>query len=188
MLATFAHSRSANRCAAWDVRLGTASVVLTAIVGTSVFAAFQKDFSTTTRIVVGVFTVGAAVSSAIHVFAGLADRKSAYERASRRHACVRRRIETARAKLAASGESSETWEEVEEIRTEMDSVAASSPNAAGRIWIQTRRQMKGEFSRRERLRARFRGLPLRPIGQPPSVDGPRQRLSEEGGDGEKGGE
>lgn len=178
MLATFAHSNSANRCAAWDVRLGSISVVLTAIVGTSVFAALQKDFNTAARIAVGILTVGAAASSAVHVFAALPDRKAAYERAARRHAAVRRRIESARAKLAASGGSFDAWEEIGAIREEMDSVAASSPNAAGRIWIKTRRQMKGEFTRRERFWAKLRGLTLDPVGVAPSVDGPLQRLSD----------
>lgn len=176
MLAVFSHARSANRCAAWDIRLGSASVILTAIVGTSVFATLQADPGTTTRIAVGVLTVAAAASSAVHVFAGLPDRKSAYERASRRHADIRRRIEIVRGRLATSGESTSIWNEVEEIKEEMDAAAASSPNAAGRIWEQVKRQMKGEFTRWERARAKIRGVPLSAAGLLPSIDTPRGRL------------
>jgi hypothetical protein len=133
---------------------------LTAIVGTSVFATLQADPGTATRIGVGVLTVAAAATSAVHVFAGLVDRKVAYERASRRYSAVRRRIEIARARLSATGESPAIWEEVEMIKEEMDSAAASTPNAAGRLWDQVKRQMQGEFTWWERLRARVRGVPL----------------------------
>jgi hypothetical protein len=178
MLAVFAHSRSANRCAAWDTRLGSASVILTAVVGTSVFASLQRDLSTGARIAVGILTVAAAAASAVHVFAALPDRKAAYERASRRHAAVRRRIETTRARLGIAGNNADVWQEVEGIREEMDAVAASSPNAAGRIWNRTRRQMKGEFTRWEHLVARLRGVPLIPVGLAPTVDGPQRRLAD----------
>jgi hypothetical protein len=178
MLAVFSHARSANRCAAWDVRLGSTSVILTAIVGTSVFATLQANPSTATRIGIGVLTVAAAASSAVHVFAGLTDRKLAYEQASRRHAAIRRRIEIARARLATSGESPSIWEEVEAIKREMDSAAASSPNAAGRVWEQVKRQMKGEFTWWERVRARVRGVPLPAIGLLPSIDSPRESIDE----------
>jgi hypothetical protein len=115
VLAVFSHARSANRCAAWDIRLGSASVILTAIVGTSVVATLQTEVDTPVRIGVGVLTVAAAASSAVHVFAGLPDRKAVYEQASRRHAVIRRRIEAVRARLATSGECSSIWDEVDSI-------------------------------------------------------------------------
>lgn len=180
MLAVFSHARSANRCAAWDIRLGSASVILTAIVGTSVVATLQTEAGTPVRIGVGVLTVAAAASSAVHVFAGLPDRKAVYERASRRHAAIRRRIEVMRARLATSGESSSIWDEVDSVKKEMDSAAASSPNAAGRVWEKVKRQMKGEFTWWERLGAKVRGVPLS-AGSLPSIDSPRSRLDGESG-------
>lgn len=176
MLAVFSYAGSADRCAAWNIRLGSTSVILTAIVGTSVFATLQVNPSTIARIGVGLLTVAAAASSAVHVFAGLPDRKSAYEQALRRHAAIRRRIEIARVRLAASGESPSIWNEVEAIKGEVDSAAASSPNAVGRLWEQVKRQMKGEFTWWERLRAKVRGLPLPPAGLLPSIDSPREKL------------
>jgi hypothetical protein len=177
MLAIFSHARSADRCAAWDIRLGSSSVVLTAIVGTSVFATLQADPGTATRVGVGVLTVAAVATSAVHVFAGLVDRKVVYERASRRYAAIRRRIEITRVQLSTTGESPAVWEEVEAIKEEMDSAAASSPNAAGRLWDQVKRQMNGEFTWWERLRAWLRGVPLPAGGLLPSIDSPREKLT-----------
>lgn len=140
----------------------------------SVFAALQKDFSTFARVIVGILTVAAAASSAVHVFAALQDRKAAYERAARRHASVRRRIESVRAELAARGGLDTEWKKIGEIKEEMDYVAASSPNASGRLFDKTRRQLKGEFTRGERMWAWIKGLELEPLGLPSAVDGPRE--------------
>jgi hypothetical protein len=125
-------------------------VILTAIVGTSVFAALQRDFGTAARIGVALLTVGAAVTSAVHTFAGLAERKSSYEIASRRHAAVRHRIGTIRARIAVAQVDSDIWQEIDAIKAKMDDVAASNPNASARIWDRTRRQMKAHFTRGEK--------------------------------------
>jgi hypothetical protein len=170
-LAAIAHSRSANRCATWDVILGSISVIFTAVVGTSVFAALQEDLDTTARVAVAFFTVGAAISTAVHVFAAFPARRAAYEAASRGHAALRRRIEDVRARLEA-GEGMKVWEMVEAVRTEMNELAKASPNAARRIWNQTRRQMKGEFTRWERFWAKLRGVPLDQVGRQGQADGP----------------
>jgi hypothetical protein len=179
-LAAIAHSRSANRCAAWHSRLGGTSVFLTAAVSSSVIAALQWEFGTVARLGVALLTVCAAGVAAVHTFAALADRRAAHETASRKHAAVRRRIETARAQLACKESQAGVWKEVDEIRGAMDTVAASNPNASGRIWDRVRRQMKGEFTRRERFWVRVKGLPLAPIGMPGEADGPRQPLTQDG--------
>jgi hypothetical protein len=70
------------------------------------------------------------------------------------------------------------WREVGKIKQEMDTVAASNPNASGRIWDRVRRQMKGEYTRSERLWARIKGVPLVSLGQPSEPDGPREKLAE----------
>ena len=173
LLALLAHSRSANRCAAWDSRLGSAGVALTAAVGTSIFATLGHDVGVGPRIAVGVVTVTAAVCTALHTFATLRERKEIYEHASRLHATVRRQIEVTRARLAA-GESFDVWADVERLRRELDGAAAATPNASRRIWDRTRREVKGQFTWWERLNVRLRGLPSpRPIGDTGDVGGPR---------------
>jgi hypothetical protein len=80
--------------------------------------------------------------------------------------------------LASNVAPVDIWKEVDTIKGEMDAVAESNPNASGRIWDRTRRHLKGQFSRRERLLARVQGLPLVPIGQPSDPDGPRELILE----------
>jgi hypothetical protein len=179
LLAVLAHARSANRCATWNVRLGGLATALTAVVGTSIFATLQEDLSITARVIVGVVTIAAAISTAVTTFAALPARKEAYEQASRRHASVRRSIETVRTRLAA-GKQFDVWAEIAELQVALDEAARGMPNASARIWDRTRRQLKGEFTWWEKLWCWARGLPPpRAIGVPEDVGGPLPVLDAE---------
>lgn len=156
LLAVISHARSANRCATWDARLGSGATALTAIVGTSIFATLQDNVSITSRMVVGCLTIAAAVATAVLTFAALPQRKEAYERASRRHASVRRRIEVLRCRLAA-GDESDIWTEIALIREELDAAGGGTPNASRRVWDRTRRHLNGDFTWWERVGRRAEG-------------------------------
>jgi hypothetical protein len=43
MLALFAYNRAANRCKSWDTRVGGVVAVLTAVIGTAIFATVNDD-------------------------------------------------------------------------------------------------------------------------------------------------
>lgn len=177
ILALLAHARSANRCSSWDLWLGVAGAALTAAVGTGIFATIRNDVSTTVRAIVGIVTVAAAIFTSVHTFAALGQRTEIYERASRRHAAVRRRIELVRARLAA-GEDFDVWAEVEGIKAEIDEAAASTGNASRRIWNRTRREVRNELTRWERLRRRLSGLPTRSrLGSSEDQGGPLPPLN-----------
>ncbi|HEY1508317.1 MAG TPA: SLATT domain-containing protein, partial [Solirubrobacteraceae bacterium] len=151
LLASLAHARSANRSAAWDLRLGLVSASVTAIVGTAIFASIAHDVSTLARIIAGAVSVLAAVLTAVRTFAAPGQRKEAYERASRRHSAVRRQIEVVRTQLAA-GEAFDVWARIEEVRIAGDEAAADSPNASPRLFDRTRREMKNELTWWDKLR------------------------------------
>jgi hypothetical protein len=171
-LSAIAQARSANRCVAWDARLGSTATVLTAIVGTSIFATLQEDVSVAARVVVGVLTIAAATSTAVHTFAALSQRRDAYQKASRRHAAVRRRIEAVRARLA-EGEQFDVWAEIASLQTALDDAALASPNASPRIWERTRRQLNGHYTWWERLGLWARGLPSASVIRPHHLAAPR---------------
>ena len=178
MLASLAHARSANRSADWDLRLGIVGAALTAVVGTAIFASIAHDVSTVARIIAGNVSVIAATLTAVRTFAALGQRKEAYERASRRHSAVRRRIEVLRSRLAA-GEDFDVWAEVEEIRKAGDQeAAADSPNASPRMFDRTRRELKNELTWWDKLRRRAVGLPSSSaLGSPDDKGGPRPPLA-----------
>ncbi len=159
LVAFFAHNSSADRCKAWDTRLGGTVAILTAVVGTSIFATLNKDPSTAAKIGAGVVTVAAAIASGIQAFAGLSKRIEDYQQAARRYGSIRREIEQLRATADKAG--AVPSEEVTRIRNLLDIAADNSPNAPKRIWLKSRRHTRGEFTVWERLGDRLRGLPPR---------------------------
>jgi hypothetical protein len=159
LVAFFAHNSAADRCKAWDTRLGGAVAILTAVVGTSIFATVDNDPSTAAKIVAGVVTVAAAIASGIQAFAGLSKRIEDYQQAARRYGSIRREIEQLRATFAQNGAVPDA--QVTRIRTLLDTAAENSPNAPKRIWLKSRRHTRGEFTVWERLSDRLRGLPPR---------------------------
>lgn len=162
-LALFAYNRAASRCRAWDARLGGLIAVLSAIAGTSVFATLESGFGTAERIAVGLISVTAAVVAGVQAFAALSKRAYEYERAARRFGSLRREIEEARWLL--HDDQASLSARVSVLRTMLDDAARDAPNTPPRIWNRARREMKGEFTRAERLVRRIRGLP------PPAVLG-----------------
>jgi hypothetical protein len=159
LVSIFSFGAASDRCRAWDTRLGGAVAILTAIVGTSIFATVNHEPSTVARIVAGSVAVAAAIAAGIQAFAGLSQRIEDYEKAARRYGAIRREIEQVRVAAADNGVVSD--ESVEKIRSLLDAAAEGSPNAPKRIWLKTRRHIRGEFTRWERLSDKFQGLPPR---------------------------
>ena len=176
-LALLAHARSANRCNTAEVWLGGAAVTMTAAVGTGIFATLKSTISTPVRVIAGAIAVLAATLTAVHTFAKLPERAAAYEQASRAHASNRRLVELLRARLAA-GETFDVWGALEEVRIQWERASAESPNASGRIWNRTRRELKDDMYWWERSRRWLSGRGWRSkLGQPDDRGGPRPPLS-----------
>jgi hypothetical protein len=157
-LGLFAYNRAATRSHTWNARLGLLVAILTAVVGTSVFATLQEDVSLSARISVGLISLLATVLAGVQVYAKLPEAITEYEKAARRFGAVRREIEEARLRLSSLNED-EVLVLVATLRGRLDQVAEESPNAPGRLWERTRRHVKGEYTWWERLGVRLRGLP-----------------------------
>ena len=156
MLALFAYNRAANRCRRWETFLGGAATILTASIGTAVFATLKSDVDFAARLIVGTASVAAAVLSAIQVFAALPGRIEQYEKAARRFGAIRREIEETQA-LAALGQDLSA-QVLDNLRSTLDDAADNSPNAPSRIWARTRRHVKGEYTWWERGYRKLSGL------------------------------
>lgn len=156
-LALYAYNRAATRCRAWDTRLGGLIAILTAIVGTSVFATLQNDVSVGAKIAVGLVSVLAALVAGVQAFATLSKRAFEYERAARSYGAIRREIEEMR--LVHRDDPEALAACVRTLRSRLDDAAREAPNAPPGIWNRTRNEMKGEFTRLHRWQRAVRGLP-----------------------------
>ncbi len=74
-------------------RLGAASVVLSAITGTTLFATLASQTSTAIRLTLGIVSILAAVLTALHTTLAYSDRASQYRATGAQYGSIRREIE-----------------------------------------------------------------------------------------------
>lgn len=101
--------------------MGVPVVLLTAAVGTSVFASLQSSPALWLQITVGLLSFLATLLAALQTFLSYGERAEKHRRAGARYGGLGRRLELLLA--ADSG-----WEELKEIQAELDSLAQESPN------------------------------------------------------------
>jgi hypothetical protein len=155
-LALYAYNSAVNSLRRVERWLGGAAATLGAVAGTVVFATLSISPSFTARLIVGLVTVLAAVLVAIQTFAGFDKRIGAYEEAARQWGRVRRLIEQARLELTDDPATPSAV--LTAIRVEIDAVAEQCPNAPGRIWNRTRRQVQNRYTWWERFVSKVKGL------------------------------
>jgi hypothetical protein len=145
-----AHYRRASQLRRSNIALGLPVVVLTAIVGTSLFATLNESrLPLSLRIVVGSISVGAAVLSAIQTFFGFAQRADRHVLAADWYAALRRKIEELQA-LPRQGRG-DARKVLDDIRREMNTVSSQFPQIGERDWHRAAKEFGiGEPPRRPR--------------------------------------
>jgi hypothetical protein len=131
--AEIGHRVMSDRMQRRYLMLGLPVVVLTTIVGTSVFASLQDaKVSTTTRIVVGSISIAAAVLSSLQTFLRYATRAEGHRVAAIRYETLRRDVAATLA-LPRSART-DPVRELDSVRTRMDRYAKESPSIGQRYW------------------------------------------------------
>lgn len=133
-----AHYWHAARLAKRNVQLGVPVVVLTTIVGTSVFASIGSSVDTRLRIVVGLISVAAAVVASLQTFLRFAERGEKHRMAAEQWAAIRREIAEMLAlhpNYPATGGDPQTY--LDELRQKIDRTAAQSPEIGEGPWKRT---------------------------------------------------
>ena len=104
--------------------LGIPTIVLTTIVGTSVFAALGKQgVETWLQIVVGLLSVGAAVLASLQTFLGYSERAERHRVAAAKYGALGRELET-----FLESPQHTTDETIAELRKRLDAMALESVN------------------------------------------------------------
>ena len=131
-----AHYALAGRLAGRNIQLGVPVVVLTTIIGTSVFATLQKEVGTGFRIAIGVVSVLAAVLASVQTFLRFAERSAQHRAAAENWAAIRREIAQKRALhpeyVAARGDPQKY---LDGLRRRFDQVSAQSPEMGEKTWL-----------------------------------------------------
>lgn len=117
-----AQSRAAATCASRGQLLGTATVVLSAVVGTAIFASLEGEPSTLLRIVTGLLSMAAAVVAALHTFLSYQERSAAHRQAAGRYGRLRRELES-----SELDEGPASWDRVRELVRQWNELDETAP-------------------------------------------------------------
>ena len=124
-----AHYLSADHFGARKYWLGIPAVVLSTLVGTSVFATVQKQPDLWLQISVGLASVLAALLTSLQTFLGYSERAEKHRIAGAKYGALGRELEQLRAL-----EVSPTADAMNEVRKRLDDLAVESPNNPLRIY------------------------------------------------------
>lgn len=118
-----AHYYSAGDFGSRKYFLGVPTVILTTLVGTSVFAALQEQLAYWVQISVGLASVAAALLSGLQTFLGDAERSEKHRTAAAQYGALGRELECC---LSKGSEISE--EQLSNLRHSLNKLAIESPN------------------------------------------------------------
>ena len=129
----FAHYTAASRYALLARLLGIPSVVLSAVVGTALFATLEEGTASfNLRLALGLVSVLAAVLAALQTFLGFGERADRHRAAGSAYGTVRREIEQY---YAVPPRTIETVEAVmNRLRERLDAIAEKAPDVPDVTW------------------------------------------------------
>jgi hypothetical protein len=175
LLHLYAHNRAATRCRTIQTLIGASVAILSASVGAFLVASWDVQLDQTSSMIAGGASIVVAGLAAAQTFAAFPQRISDYERAARRFGAVRREIEVLSLAFA-SDLPDDPFGELHAIRKTLDAAAEASPNAPRGLWDRTRREISGDFTSLDRLRAFLRGSGPSKQLDSESIYGPRVKL------------
>ena len=131
-----ANYSSANRFAKRNYFLGIPTVILSASVATSVFAALNQQIELCIQIVVGLVSVLAAVLAALQTFLKLDDLAAKHRSTAAEYGSVKRQLDQEIAKLGTGDSVLE--QTINNIRERMDTLSKEGPIVPRDIWKKAR--------------------------------------------------
>lgn len=118
------HEAAARRLETQYRRVGLVSVILSAVVGASVFASLEASYEPWSRIVAGLVSLAASILSGLITFNRYEERTEKHRAISVRYKSELRRLEQI---LAAPPDETPDTESLDRLRQELDDLEASAP-------------------------------------------------------------
>jgi len=137
-----AHYECATYFARLNFYLGIPVIVLSTVVGTSIFATLQKETNTSVRIAVGIASVMAAVLAAIQTFLRYSERAEKHRVIGAKYGAMRREIEQ---KIVFPPAEIEQY--IESLRVRWDKFNEDCPTTPKRIWERIDTSIKSRITR-----------------------------------------
>ncbi|CAN5426787.1 hypothetical protein BH10PSE17_BH10PSE17_23310 [soil metagenome] len=136
----FAHYAMADRLAARGQWLGVAVILISTLIGTSVFAsiAAAEDAPTWAKLIVGCLSVMAAVMSALQTFFKFSERAERHRVFGARYGAVRRELEA----FLASGTVDMQTQYIMVLREKLDRIAEEAPDVDNGVFDTVRQGLR----------------------------------------------
>lgn len=134
-----AQSRAAARCQRRSRILGTTVVVLTTLVGTSIFATLEQTPATGWRVLAGLLSAVAAVFAALQTFLRYGELAELHKIAAQRYGRLRRELEQYATR--APHDQSDIDEYLTTVRERWDELDETSPATPGEVYRQARTEV-----------------------------------------------
>ena len=134
-----AHYEAATHFARLNYWLGVPAIALSAVVGTSVFAALGKETALSIKIAVSVASVTAAILMALQTFLNYPERAEKHRAVAIRYGTLRREIEK---KLAFPPAKREFEAYIEALQAQWNKCNEDCPAVPKRIWHHTKAEMR----------------------------------------------
>jgi hypothetical protein len=119
--------------------LGIPTAILSALVGTSVFAALNEQPGKAAQIAVGLVSILVAILASLQTFLRLAERAEKHKESAARFAALHREVDQALVLPPTTDQELKTW--MDSFRERWDALAREAPTANRRIWERARGQM-----------------------------------------------
>jgi hypothetical protein len=134
------HFAMADRLTRGNLRLGIPVVVLSTVIGTSVFATLEKSVSLPLRVTVGILSVAAATLASLQTFLRLGERSEKHRVAAALYSALRRDIEAVLA--TPRKERSDADPLFSRIKLLLKAYGKESPAIGEREWTRVRKQFE----------------------------------------------
>ena len=111
-----------------NMRLGIPVVVITALVGTSIFATLQENPSVYIKIAAGILSLSATILAALQTYLAFSERSAKHKEAGAKYAAIWRRLDLLHLELKNSGEAFQqsAIEELKKIVAVLDEAGKES--------------------------------------------------------------
>jgi hypothetical protein len=116
--------------------LGAPVVIITALVGTSIFGTLQENPSVPIKIAAGILSISATVLAALQTYLGLSEKSAKHKAAGAKYSLIRRHLDILDLELRTKGDefASDAIKELKNVTTMLDEAAKESPTIADRIY------------------------------------------------------
>lgn len=141
-----AHYECGTRFMRFNYLLGIPTIVLSAAVGTTVFAYLDKQATGELKIALGLVSVLAAVLSGLQTFLSFAERANRHRITGAKYGAIRRRLETL--KTLPPEDEQALRRELESIKQAMDELAENAPHVPSNLKSRVDRELKSRDHRR----------------------------------------